>query len=458
MKLITESTLFVLLLCCCCCVTVNATCFVECPKSQKGLSEPECFLKDDGKSSTCGKNIRSSDLSGQSISGYKFVSLMINLTSTVQNLHIYNYIGNNLKISTYRSHPEVKQLIIQSRYAYIRPDLFYLFPKLTYLNLYQVQFRYFPHFSHLNPLLTYLRVYYFSFKNPGSYNSILRKGRVSGFSQLNHLELWPNQFLTTTDESFSGLTALTNLYIHKFHIPNPVATFSPLVKLNRLYHQHSELTDISFLSLTPSLFGLTYLSFYQNKITQIPSNVFSNYAKLNNLNLNNNKIPALEKDCFKGLKKLGHLHLYSNQLKRLSVTAFRGLESLNAINLGGNSISHLSSRTFEYLSKLRTLYLYNSPFRCDCSLQWMAKAGLTIYNAHCSTPSRYSGKQATESYIYTDCTQELSYKCFNHHTSCPAGSYCQDTLNSYTCVCERANYHFVKPLNKCVSHDKLKSK
>ena len=455
MKLITESTLFVLLLCCCC-LTVNARCWVECPKSQKGLSEPECFLKDDGNSSSCSKHIHSSDLTGQYISGYKFVSLLIDLTSIVQDLIIYNRIGSNLKIGASRSHPEIKHLRVYHGYAYFRPDFFHLLPELNYLDLSNVKFRYFPRFSGSNPLLTYLRVNSFSFAKLGSYNSILRHGCVSGLSQLNYLELYPSQFLTTTYESFSGLTALTGLYLNRFHVPNPVATFSPLVKLNNLGYQRSELADISFLSLTPSLFGLNYLSLQYNKIANIPSIVFSNYTKLGRLDIHYNQIASLEKDCFKGLRKLGHLDLRSNQLKELSTAAFRGMDSLSSINLRNNSMYHLSSKTFESLKQLRYLHLSNLPLRCDCGLQWMSRTGLTIFNPLCATPPQHSGKPATDPSIYVNCTQESPYQCFNRSNS-SNGSYCQDTLDSYTGVCREEKHLFVTLLNKFVGYDKLKS-
>ena len=457
MKLITESTLFVLLLCCCCCLTVNARCWVECPKSQKGLSEPECFLKDDGKSNYCSKHILGSDLTGQSISVYKHVTLMLDLTSTVQSLYIWNKLGDKLKISTSSLHSEIKQLGIYDKYAEVQNDLFYMLPKLANLNLNEVKFQYFPRFSGSNPLLTFLSVSAFSFVHPRSYHSVLRKGRVSDLPLLNFLKLSSDQLLNTKDDSFSGLTALTALYLKRIYLPNPVDTLSPLVKLNTLGYQQSELDDISFLSQTSSLFGLTHLSFDRNKITHIPTDVFSNYANLKELNLNRNKITALEKDWFKGLDKLRELFLKSNQLKKLSATAFRGLDSVDKIYLGGNSISHLSSRAFEYLSQLQSIYLSNLPLHCDCGLQWMSKAGLSIHNPRCATPPQHSGKPATDPSIYVDCTQELSYQCFDRSNSCPTGSYCHDTIGSYTCVCEEENHYFVKPLNKCIGLDKLMS-
>ena len=391
MKLITESALFVLLLCCCCCcLRVNATCWVECLESQRNLSDSECFLKDDGTSHRCTVDI----------SECKKVTVFIDLTSTVQDLTIANSISS-LKISAFRLHSEITSLHISK--AFINTVLFYLLPQLTNLSLWQVTF---PHFSYSNPLLTRLEVHSFSFTYPKMYKNILWKGRVSGLSQLNYLYLWPSQFSTTTDHSFSGLTALTFLYLGRFHIPKPVATFSPLVKLAWLMYPYSKLTDISFLSLTPSLFGLTYLSFEDNKITHIPTNVFLNYTNLIQLDLEHNEIITLEKDCFKGLIKLVNLHLNSNQLKELSTTVFRGLRSLTFINLSYNSISHLSSKMFESLKNLE-LFLYGSPLCCDCSLQWMSKIFFNyIYLARCATPPQYSGNDATDSDIYVNCPPE----------------------------------------------------
>ena len=404
MKLITESALFVLLLCCCCfcccrcCITGSATCWVNCSDSVTNLSKSECFLRDDGTSESCIAEI----------SDCENVTLLIDLTSKVQTLDISNSIStSNLEIGADRSHPEVTQLTISSNHVNIHPELLYSFPELSYLYLYSVKFQFFPYLSDSNRLLTYLTVDFFSLTDPGD-NSILRKGCVSGLSQLSTLHLYPNQFLTTTDESFSGLSNLITLYLDTFHVPNPVATFSPLVKLNYLFYQSSELADISFLSLTPSLFGLNSLSFQYNKITHIPSNVFLNYTNLNYLYLYDNGIATLEKDCFKGLSKLSFLDIDLNQLKELSTTAFEGLDSLTWIYLNNNPICHLSSKTFESLKQLRRLDLKDVPLCCDCDLQWISKSNLTLYSPYCNTPPQYSGKSATDPSIYVNCPPEFA--------------------------------------------------
>ena len=172
--------------------------------------------------------------------------------------------------------------------------------------------------------------------------------------------------------------------------------------------------------------------------------------------MSNNKISRLENNCFKGLDRLNYLDLGINQLRELNATTFKGLKSLTIISLHTNNhIIHLSSRIFENLPNLNQIYLINLPLHCDCSLQWMSLVSLNLESSRCSTPPQHSGKRATDPYIYVNCTQELSYQCFDRSNSCPTGSCCQDTLDSYTCVCEEENYLFATPLNKCVSYDQL---
>ena len=438
-----------LLLCCCCCVTVNARCWVECPESQRGLSEPECFLKDDGTSTSCRKHIYNSDLTGQSISGFKSVLIWVELSTRVVSLDISNSIWDRLKLGAALYNYNITRLYISS--AHIRSDLIYLLPNLKHLVLGSVDFHYIPRFSLSNQFLTY--IYLNSFSIRGTNSNIIRKGCLSDLPQLKHLDLFPNQFMNLTDQTFSGLTALTKLYMSRCHIPNPAATLSPLVRLNKLSYWLSELTDISFLNKTPSLYKLKFLSFYNNLITSIQSNTFSRYSYLTGLHLWYNLISRLEAKCFKGLIRLKHLDLGLNQLRELNAITFKGLKSLTRIDLYYNLIPHLSSRIFESLPKLNIIYLIDLPLHCDCSLQWMSIVNLDIRGSSCAIP-QHIRKPATDPSIYADCTQELSYQCFNRSNSCHTGSYCQDTLDSYTCVCEE-NYLFATPLNKCVSYDQL---
>ena len=454
MKLITVSKLFVLLLCCCYFLTVNAECWIECPESQINLPELQCLLKDDGNSTSCTKHITESDLAGHSTSNYSRVALSLKLNSTIK-LQIFNAVRYaNLKVGAFRLHPKITELTIYHRQTYIRPDLLHLLPHLKYLNLYNVKFRYFPYFQYSSPALTYLRINSPSFF-PG-FDNILRKGHLSDLPKLKDLYLNFKQFFITTDDTFSGLTALKSLYIVRVHCHNTVVTFSPLVSLTKLRFERSGLTDISFLKRTTILYRLTSLSLGNNLITSLQCEIFSNYTNLQWLNLNSNKISRLENGCFSRLNALHFLHLSNNQLREINIATFTKSKSLHLITLSGNVIPHLSSRMFEYLSpSFKYLHLLDVPLHCDCGLKWMSIVNLNIYYSRCSTPSQHSGKAATDPSIYVNCTQELSYQCFNRTNSCPTGSHCQDTLDSYTCVCEEENYHFVKHLDKCVSSNRI---
>ena len=443
MKLITESTLFVLLLCCCCCVTVDAKCWVECPVDREGLSEINCTLKDDRNSNSCHLN-PDKLVSVSDTFVNKSFSLSFEFSSKINQVHMFDYdlsLGSRLsgvevKIGAFRMYSRIKTLAVGGKQTnfYFRPGFFSKLKNLEVLVLAFPTFRYFPHFSNSNLSLRFLFIFSFSLLIPNNSNTVLSNGHLNDLSKLSHILLDSQHPVSITDRTFSGLTALTYLNLKQFDFYNPVAAFSPLVKLKSLDNVNSNLTDISFLRHSPSLFHLTHLSLTNNLFTSIPNNTFNNYTKLVSLDLRSNRIDHLN----------------------LSVNALKGLASLKRIALGSNySISHLSSRTFENLKQLAQIDLYKLPLNCDCSLQWISKVRINFLSSRCATPPQHSGKRATDPSIYVNCTQKLSYQCFNRSNSCPTGSYCQDTLDSYTCVCERRNYYFVKHLNKCVSPNKI---
>ena len=446
--------ILLLVILCACWETGDTSCQIECEQSQIGLTEPTCYLRDDGTNTECSISVSSSDTAIRTLGSFDKLTIMLDLQTRVRELYIYNYIDNNkLKVNTFKFHTELTSLTLYYGNTRIHPVMFLLLPNLKYLALSSVYFVYFPYFAHTNRFLTYLYIYIFDISSPSPH--ILTRDHVSGLSQLKYLFLYPTQYINTTEQSFSGLTALTYLYTGYLNIPNPITTLSPLVRLKGLYIHYSRMTDISFLTQTPFLYRLTRLGFDHNLITQIPAGIFSNYANLAYLSLYNNSLIQLESEAFKRLSNLEILFLNSNPIQNLSLTAFKGLESLSSLSLQDTSLTSLSSRMFEYLPSLVDIWLYNVPLHCNCSLQWIPKVhhsfSLYLSNALCVSPSEHRNKLATDPSIYTECIQDLSYQCFNRSVSCPAGSYCQDTLDTYTCVCEQEGYTFIRNLNKCVS-------
>ena len=450
--------ILLLVILCVCWETGDTSCRIECDQSQIGLTEPTCYLRDDGTNTECSISVSSSSTAIRTLGSFDKLTIMLDLQTRVRELYIYNYIDNNkLKVNTFKFHTELTSLTLYYGNTRIHPGMFLLLPNLKYLALSSVYFVYFPYFAHTNRFLTYLYIYIFNISSTSPH--ILTRDHVSGLSQLEYLFLYPTPYINTTEQSFSGLTGLTYLYTGYLNIPNPINTLSPLVRLKGLYIHYSRLTDISFLTQTPFLYRLTRLGFDHNLITQIPAGIFSNYANLAYLSLYNNSLIQLESEAFKRLSNLEILFLNSNPIQNLSLTAFKGLESLRVLSLQDTSLTSLSSRMFEYLPSLVDIWLRSTPLHCNCSLQWIPKVhhsfNFYLSNAVCASPSEHRSKLATDPSIYTECIQDLSYQCFNRSVSCPTASYCQDTLDTYTCVCEQEGYTFIRNLNKCVSSEDI---
>ena len=432
--------------------TGDTSCGVECNESQRGLTLPTCYLRDDGTDTYCGISLRITDTEIRKLGNFVKLTLLLDLQPRVNSLRMYNYMTKQLNVGASKFNGELTSLTLVYRNIQINPGMFFLLPNLKYLRMDSVFFKYFPYFANFNRFLTHLFIN--GFDMPSIIPRILTGGHVSGLTGLKHLLLKSIQYIDTTDQSFTGLTALTYISLRHFNIPNPVTTLSPLVRLRKLSLTRCELTDLSFFSRTP-LYELTHIIIY-NLITRIQPGIFSGYTNLVHLYLYSNRLVQVECGSFTGLNNLKLLHLNSNPIQNICLTAFKGLESLNRLYLQSTSLTSLSSRMFEYLPSLKYIHLSSTPLHCDCSLQWLSSVrhnfGLFISsNAICASPLEHINKPATDLSIYRDCTQDLSYQCFNRSISCPSGTSCQDTLDTYSCVCQQEGDLFVRSLNRCVS-------
>ena len=446
----------------CVCWETGDNCGVECDESQRGLAQPTCYLRHYGTSTDCVISVRITDSAIRALGSFDKLTLMLDLQTRVNKLRIDDYFSNQLKVNTFRFHRGITSLILQGHYIHIHinPGMFSLLPNLEYLAVISVLFEYFPYFGYFNRFLTYL--YISEFDIPSTTLNILTGGHVSGLTGLKYLYLSPSQYMKRTDQSFTGLTSLTYLHLGSFHIPNPVTTLSPLVRLRGLRLQNCRFTDISFLTRTPYLYGLTRLDLNDNLITRIQPGIFSSYTNLVYLYLHDNSLLVLlECGAFTGLSNLKYLYLSSSPIQNICFTAFKGLESLVGIYLRYTSLTSPSSRMFEYLPSLKSIEIYGTPLHCDCCLLWFSRVhhnfDLYIDYARCASPSQHIKSRATDLSIYRYCTQDLSYQCFNRSISCPSGTSCQDTLDTYLCVCQQEGDMFDRSLNRCVSREEISS-
>ena len=412
-------------------LSVDGICWVHCPPVQ--YIEPHCYLNDEQGDQTCSISLHPSDLTELQSEDWKIILLFINITD-VRRLIIDNYFPEyTVEIRAFRYIHQVTELYIYFNQYIMSHTVLHYLDNLESIDLWRAVFPHFPSFLPSRNTLTYLSIYDYT---ELSHNQILRSGLVSGLSKLEWLQIYSRNTVKLADNTFSGLTALT--YVNLRNLYNYETSLSPLVGLKALFIHSGELSDVTFLKRTPSLYGLTRIYLWYNKIILSGDDTFQNYTQLKVLNLYNNAISVINRSNFAYLSSLERLSLYSNQITRVPEDTFRDMLKLTYIVLGSNAITTLSSRTFEYLPNIRNIYMRYNLLHCDCSLQWMYEVrqeyGINVDDPTCATPLEHRGEYAYSSSPYTNCSTDLSYQCYNRVVTCPVGSYCHSTTNSYNCI------------------------
>ena len=412
-------------------LSVDGTCWVHCPPVQ--YVEPHCYLNDEQGDQACRIELHPSDVTELQSEDWKIVLLFINITD-VRGLNIYNYFPDyTLEIRAFRYIHQVTRLRIYYNQFIMSHTVLHYLDNLENIYLWDAVFPHFPSFLPLRNTLTFLSINdYAELSN----NQILRSGLVSGLSKLEWLRIYSRNTAKLADNTFSGLTALTSVYLGNLY--NYETSLSPLVGLKKLNIRSGELSDITFLKRTPSLYGLTRINFSYNKIILSGDDTFQNYTQLKLLYLFGNAISVINRSNFIYLSSLESLYLKNNQITHVPEDTFRDMLKLTYIDLGNNSLTTLSSRAFEYLPNIRYIYMQSNPLHCDCSLQWMYKVrqeyGINLNFPICATPLEHRGESAYSSSPYTNCSTDLSYQCYNRTVTCPVGSYCHSTTDSYNCI------------------------
>ncbi|KAI6656900.1 Fibrillin-1-like [Oopsacas minuta] len=225
--------------------------------------------------------------------------------------------------------------------------------------------------------------------------------------------------------------------------------------------------------------GLTLLRIFEwtdSSITSIIPAAFSHLNQLSSLKLSDNKITHLRKFSFQGshLPVLLYLWLSGNDISIVDDLAFDNL-ALNQLYLDSNphfpleslvNISSLQSLSlanngYDYFSPdliynldFHSFNLANNPFNCSCALQWanIAQIFITFNDALCTLPSQFNGLPITDPAPYANCTQSLSYQCFNHSILCMGSSQCINTPTSAYCSCVHVgdNYGYSQLAKDCI--------
>lgn len=201
---------------------------------------------------------------------------------------------------------------------------------------------------------TKLQVMDFSFNKLSALNLVdfkYNKNMVSLDLSSNNISL-----LDYSIEIFENITSV-NLSNNSITSLNRTFSLLPnLQKLNLRANKISSLSSDNFLHNNK----LTHLDLDNNKIRELPSNLFSNFENLICLNLSSNLLSNLDRDIFSVNSSIQTLDLSNNKLHSIfNLTLF----NLDYLDLSRNNITNMSLIEFQHISNLSVLLLNENPVR-----------------------------------------------------------------------------------------------
>ncbi|XP_037908656.1 toll-like receptor Tollo [Hermetia illucens] len=141
----------------------------------------------------------------------------------------------------------------------------------------------------------------------------------------------------------------------------PSAIFSALGRLKNLYLRRNEMNFIADRAFE-GLVSLTIVDLSENKLSNLPPELFSEAKYVKEIYLRNNTINVLAPGLFSDLAELLVLDLGHNELSSQWVNAatFVGLKRLILLDLSNNKINKLESPMFRSLHTLQILKLQDN--------------------------------------------------------------------------------------------------
>ncbi|SPP82049.1 uncharacterized protein LOC117584353 isoform X1 [Drosophila guanche] len=172
----------------------------------------------------------------------------------------------------------------------------------------------------------------------------------------NGFKLLPQHFLAQLNE-----LRLLNLSQNRLaELPRNI--FEGGVQLERLYLSNNQLSVLPF-QLFQTARDLQKLDLSDNRLLSFPDNFFARNGQLRQLHLQRNQLKSLGKHSLYNLRELRQLDLSQNNLASIDRKAFESLGQLLALNISGNNLTTLSSIIFQPLHALRQMDLSRNQFK-----------------------------------------------------------------------------------------------
>ncbi|GFQ71395.1 toll-7 [Trichonephila clavata] len=203
--------------------------------------------------------------------------------------------------------------------------------------------------------------------------------------------------LTDSDVAFVGLEkSLKNLTVEESTIYSGW-NWKHLKKLTGLMEIRTVkagLDEIDWDIADISLLNLLSLQLMQDSISYIDDWAFARFKALKVFSLKNNLIPEVKRSMFPDpATNLIQINLSQNKIEELPLDIFTNMPNLVSILLAENSIVTIDMKTFAPVwSQLYKIDLLDNPLRCDCRLKWlMDRKFPENTRAECREPLKLNG-------------------------------------------------------------------
>lgn len=190
----------------------------------------------------------------------------------------------------------------------------------------------------------------------------LSLGAFNGMRELHTLDLGFNNIRKIPSDLFCALENLISLNL----------THNKIKFVDELGFGHKcgstlqniDLSNNDIMSLPADseilhLRRLTQLYLQDNKVTELPGDVFSDLLSLKVVNMSNNAILTLPEKLFQNSREIREIYMQNNELESLPKGIFNRLEQLLVLDLSANKLrsDHIEDETFGGLIRLIVLDL-----------------------------------------------------------------------------------------------------
>ncbi|XP_015912501.1 carboxypeptidase N subunit 2-like [Parasteatoda tepidariorum] len=244
-----------------------------------------------------------------------------------------------------------------------------------------------------------------------SYFSYIPHDLLKGHDNLYIIEIRDTTLisLSDTDTAFVG----AEKEVWKFEMRHCVlfGDFDWYQLRNMTQLEEIELTDIGLKYIDidanfPHSFNLKVLALNYNSISYISDQGFSKFVNLENLDLMDSNISKLKRSMFPNL--LVRIDLSSNKISSLPSDLFTNMPNLIVLNLDKNGFQTLDQTLFAHIWKnLLVFNIADNPLSCDCRIKWIL--------LHPFPGKRFSGKCVEPNELkerYLGSLEDLELWCF----------------------------------------------